>query len=766
MNSTAQANVLLVDDRPEHLLAMESVLTELGQNLVRATSAREALRYLLLHDVALIILDVQMPGVNGFELAELIRERERTQHTPIIFVSATSVHEQYIFKGYSLGAVDYLMKPVLPEILLSKVRFFTKLYLQNQEIKRQSELLEEANYRLDNLNIELEKRVRVRTEQLENANRELENEIAVKKVSEARLAAEHAVTRALAVSRSLDQAAPEIVHAFCEHLGAEVCCIWELDASRRYLTCSHIECVDVSVPGMSHFVDESRRHTLSKGSGLPGAVWLQNRPIFLVDPIDPGKYPRAKFAATAGMRSMIAFPIRIGPDFYGVIEFISRARFEYDEHVKNMLDAIGSEIGQFIQKKRVERDRENLLQREKKLREQAEVASRLKDEFLATVSHELRTPLNSILGWSQLILRENIEADEKKMALETIHRNAKSQAQLIDDLLDTSRLITGNLLLNLGPTEIVPVIRAAIDVVRPSADAKQVSIETDFDPDIDTITCDPQRLQQMVWNLLTNAVKFTPRDGRVDVSLKRSETGVAITVKDNGAGISPEFLPHVFDRFTQQDSSSTRKHEGLGLGLAIVRHLAELHGGEASAESEGKGKGAAFTLTLPWSSASAPERDHLDGADVKPFGEVSASSLDGLKILIVDDDEDACTMLKYALGVFGAEVDTSSSVAEAFDLISARQPDVLLTDINMPDEDGYSLLKKLRARAADDGGNIPAIALTAMARPEDSERALSAGFQMHISKPVEIEELSISISELVERTPRSNGAGTNRDQAV
>jgi len=759
MSSTAQANVLLVDDRPEHLLAMESVLTELGQNLVRATSAREALRYLLLNDVALIILDVQMPGVNGFELAELIRERERTQDTPIFFVSATSVNEQYMFKGYSLGAVDYLTKPIVPEILLSKVRFFTRLYLQTQEIKRQSEMLEEANYKLDNLNIELEKRVRLRTEQLEATNRELENEVAVRKVSEARLAAEHAVTQALAASRSLEQAAPAIVHAFCEHMAAEVCSLWELDAGGTHLSCSYIECGDSYIPGMSHFIDESRRHKLVKGSGLPGEVWLQNRPVWLVDPIDPKKYPRARFAATAGMRSMVAFPIKIGPDFYGTIEFITRSRFEYDEQMKNMLEAIGSEIGQFIQKKRAERDRENLLLREKKLREQAEIASRLKDEFLATVSHELRTPLNSILGWSQLILRETVDPDEQRMALETIHRNAKSQAQLIDDLLDTSRLITGNLLLNLGPTKVAPVIQAAIDVVRPSADAKQVSINTDLDPAIDTITCDPQRLQQMVWNLLTNAVKFTPPDGRIDVSLKRSGAGVIITVKDNGSGISPDFLPYVFDRFRQQDSSSTRKHEGLGLGLAIVRHLAELHGGEASVESEGKGKGATFTLTLPWNSETAPDVGAAGGDGHEPFGELTASTLNGVRVLIVDDDADACAMLKYALGVFGAQVDTSSSVAEAFDVISASPPDVLLTDINMPGEDGYSLIRKLRGLGAENGGNIPAIALTAMARPEDSERALSAGFQMHISKPVEIEELSIAIAELADRNTGSNGNG-------
>jgi signal transduction histidine kinase len=576
MNADKKANVLLVDDKSENLLALETVLEDLGQNLVRATSAREALRFLLLEDSALILLDVQMPGLSGFELAELIRERERTQHTPIIFISATSVNEQFIFKGYSLGAVDYLTKPFDPEILKSKVRFFSRLYLQQAEIRRQARELGDANARLDSVNTELEERVRQRTLELEKANAE----------------------------------------------------------------------------------------------------------------------------------------------------------------------------------------REALLMREKTLREEAEKANRLKDEFLATLSHELRTPLNSILGWSQIVLGDMVDEEGVRTALETIHRNATSQAQLIEELLDASRLITGKILLNLGPTETVPALEAAIDTVKPKATAKNIEIVTDFRSDVAAITSDGSRLQQMVWNLLTNAVKFTPIGGRITVSTAHVGDKLQIVVSDTGAGISPDFLPFVFDRFRQQDSTSTRRHDGLGLGLAIVRHLAELHGGTVSATSEGQDKGSKFTISLPVSQAEMPI--HASEANGAPNKERTAAKLlEGVRIHVVDDDADSCTLLQYAFNLRGASVNTSSSAAEAFEVITQDPPDILLADINMPGEDGYSLIQRVRAHKDGINTNFPAIALTAMARTEDSERALAAGFQMHIPKPIEIEELTRTIAELVLRDRPSHRNGSS-----
>jgi signal transduction histidine kinase/DNA-binding response OmpR family regulator len=755
MTSDLQANVLLVDDRPENLLAMESILSDLGQNLVRAESGREALRYLLDEDVALILLDVQMPGLNGFELAELIRERERTQHTPIIFVSATSKDEQYVFKGYSLGAVDYLTKPFEPEILKSKVRFFTKLFQQNQEIKRQAQLLEQANTELDNLNTELEARVERRTAQLETANRELENEILVRKQSEARLAIEHTITKTLADAENLERAAPTILQTFCEQLNAVIACLWLPDETVKTLSCAQVETTD-KADDLSEFINDTRKIKLSQGIGLPGQVWEKNAPLWLPSTVRGEKFPRAQFAAAIGLHSAIGFPIKIGKEFYGVIEFFSRQKLMFDQSLVNMLEAIGSEIGQFIQRKRLESEREKLLRREKSLREQAEKASRLKDEFLATVSHELRTPLNAILGWGQMLQSGKVGQDEQNRALETIYRNAKSQAQLIDDLLDTSRLITGNLRLNLSPISIAPIIESALNVVRPGAEAKGITLSAVFNSEDDTVICDSHRLQQMIWNLLTNAVKFTPPHGRVEIKLDQYNEIVKITISDTGQGISSEFLPFVFDRFRQADSSSTRSHDGLGLGLAIVRHLAELHGGSVTAASDGKGKGATFTITLPRSvngnSAGEPIRGETDAYESE---QILTANLKGIRVLIVDDDVDTCEMLNFALKQWGAETEFSNSVEEAFVCLNARQPDVLLTDINMPGEDGYTLISRLRSLPAENGSEIPVIALTAMARTEDSEQALSSGFQLHFSKPVNIEQLADAIVNLTKKPVQS-----------
>jgi len=373
-------------------------------------------------------------------------------------------------------------------------------------------------------------------------------------------------------------------------------------------------------------------------------------------------------------------------------------------------------------------------------------ASRIKDQFLATLSHELRAPLNSILGWAQLLRSQRLDEQTGERALRTIVRNTRSLAEIIDDLLDVSRIITGNLKLEARPIALVPIIEAAIDSISLAADAKRIDLNTCVDPAAGLVLGDPNRLQQVVWNLLSNAIKFTPAGGTVEVKLEKTPSEARITVADTGEGISTAFLPYVFDRFRQADSTFTRKHGGLGLGLAIVRHLVEIHGGSVAAHSAGEGRGALFTVTLPLAKTgieghSSP-RTPSDGFDLR--------ALEGLRVLIADDELDARELLATVLEQRGAVVATVGSASDAIDwLANNPPPDVLVSDIGMPGEDGFDLISRVRAIAFERRAEIPAIALTAYARPEDRDRVLAAGYQSHLPKPIEPDVLASAIADLV-----------------
>ncbi|MEK6279853.1 MAG: ATP-binding protein [Acidobacteriota bacterium] len=391
---------------------------------------------------------------------------------------------------------------------------------------------------------------------------------------------------------------------------------------------------------------------------------------------------------------------------------------------------------------------------EQMARAEAETANRMKDQFLATVSHELRTPLNAIIGWSHLLRSGNLDKTMATRALETIDRNAKSQAQLIEDILDVSRVITGKLRLNQEPVDISSVINAAIDSVQLAIDSRNIQLGVTLDPSARHTVGDSSRLQQVVWNLLSNAIKFTPPGGHIAVKVSRSGRNLQIRVSDTGQGISGEFLPFIFERFRQGDGTTTRQHGGLGLGLAIVRHLVELHGGTIEAESAGDGLGATFTIKLPL--APSPQRGKGRKASAKSAPEEDASehfaslpSLANVNVLLVDDNEDTLQILGVMLSESKATVQTAASVADALEVLEWYQPDVIVSDLAMPGEDGYSLISKLRAREGSDTP-IPAVALTSYVRVEDRTRALSAGFNMFVPKPVQPEELITAIANLVE----------------
>jgi signal transduction histidine kinase len=400
--------------------------------------------------------------------------------------------------------------------------------------------------------------------------------------------------------------------------------------------------------------------------------------------------------------------------------------------------------------------------REKEARRQAEEANRLKDEFLATLSHELRTPLNAILGWAQMLRSGRLDTPTTTRALETIERNARAQAQLIADILDVSRIITGKLRLEVGPVAMPRVVESVLDSVRPAADAKTIRLAVSLDPGVTPILGDADRLQQVIWNLLSNAIKFTSKGGLVEVGLRQGDSGLEVQVRDTGIGIRPDFLPYVFDRFRQAESSITRSHGGLGLGLSIVRHLVELHGGTVHVDSPGEGQGTTFSVRLPVRSPESAAERLGAGARPQEVEEEEAPSpppLAGLHVLVMDDEADTRDLVAMALAHGGARVTAVSSVAAALDALDREIPDALVSDIGMPGEDGYSLMRKVRLRAADQGGRLPALALTAYARAEDRQQALTAGFQVHVPKPVDPDRLVAAVADLARPIEGGEGPG-------
>jgi len=454
-------------------------------------------------------------------------------------------------------------------------------------------------------------------------------------------------------------------------------------------------------------------------------------------------------ASTAGVTARLVQAVGLSA-VLATLPIIVIIYFTYRTYLKNIevSEAHVEELSRYLRElKMSEAEREKILLREQAARAEAEAANRLKDEFLSTLSHELRTPLTSIIGWTNLMRGGKVKGEVQAQALETIERNAKIQSRLIDDLLDLSRIISGKLLLETREVGLDTVVSNSIEVVRPAANAKGIQLTYECEPGGKTVAGDSARLQQVAWNLLSNAVKFTPEGGRVSVRLAREGARVKLSVSDTGRGIPAEFLPHVFDRFRQADSATTRQHGGLGLGLAIVRHLAELHGGEVRAESAGEDQGSTFSVAFPLAQTAAPcscQQPELEGA--LPLNR--AEGLAGVRVLVVDDEQDTRSLISTVIAQTGAEVTACASAGEALEKLKTWRPHILMSDIGMPGEDGYALIQKVRALPPDCGGRTPAAALTAYARDEDRGRALAAGYQLHIAKPFNPHELLAAVSDL------------------
>ena len=723
-------NILMVDDSATNLLALESILRAPDRKLIRASSGEDALRYLLDNEAAVVLLDVYMPGIDGLQTAELIRGREKSRDIPIIFLTANTTGHTHLSRGYSLGAVDYIVKPIEPAILRSKVNVFVELFKKTREIKRQAQLLERRNEEIKNANLE-------RLRSLIDLGHEL--------------AAEHepaAVLRRFCRSaqRIIDAEEVTIVmlgddeqtprhfyrcdrHARIHERGAMAEVIQP--ALRRVLT----ELVPIRLDESSELLIDDDLNPIESFLGVPilsagvmlGWFYLLNR-----RGADHFSESDESLAATLANHVAVAYEN-------------ARLYAEAQNHTTELRMEMAV-------RRQAEEERAYLLIREQAARADAEAANKNKDEFLATLSHELRTPLTAILGWSHLLRTKKLSEPETNRAVDTIERNARSQSQLIDDLLDVSRIITGKLNIDRTRVDLAKVVEGAWDVIRPLAEAKDIQFTIAVEPSPCFVLADSTRLQQIFWNLFSNAVKFTPKGGRVVVDASSLGSRVTVAVSDTGIGIKPELLPFIFDRFRQGDGSTTREHGGLGLGLAIVRHLVQLHGGTVDVESDGIECGTTFKVAFPLAIGDVILNDKQ--VDVVPSQSLnppalSLQLLDGIKVLVVDDEHDSRELLTMILTRCGSDVRCSDSAANAFEAFNEWQPDLLVSDIGMPNEDGYSLIQRVRSLDSNHARQVPAVALTAYATDEDRLQALSAGFQMHVPKPIEPESFVTSLASVL-----------------
>jgi len=725
-------NILMVDDSATNLLALESILRAPDRNLIRAGSGEDALRYLLDNDAAVVLLDVYMPGIDGLQTAELIRGREKSRDIPIIFLTANTTGHAHLSRGYSLGAVDYIVKPIEPAILRSKVNVFVELFKKTQEVKRQAQLLEQQNQEIRNTNLE-------RLRSLIDLGHEL--------------AAEH---EPAAVLRRFCRSAQRVIDA------EEVTIVMLGDdeqTPRHFFRCDRHARIHER-GAMPEMIQLALRRVLTE---LAPVRLDESSDLLIDDDFNPiESFLGAPIISAGVMLGWFYLLNRRGADHFSESDeslaatLANHVAVAYENarlyaEAQNHTTELRMEMAV---RRQAEEERAHLLVREQAARAEAEAANKNKDEFLATLSHELRTPLTAILGWSHLLRSKKLNEPEINRALDTIERNARSQSQLIDDLLDVSRIITGKLSIDRTRVDLAKVIEAALDVTRPLAEAKEIQFTIAIEPPLCFVLGDSTRLQQIFWNLFSNAVKFTPKGGRVVVDAKPSGSRVTVAITDSGIGIKPELLPFIFDRFRQGDGSTTREHGGLGLGLAIVRHLVQLHGGTVDVESDGIECGATFKVAFP----IAIEDIVLDSAqiDVVPAQSLNAPALslqllDGIKVLVVDDEYDSRELLTMILTRCGSDVRCSDSAASAFEAFNEWQPDLLVSDIGMPNEDGYSLIQRVRSLDSNHARHVPAVALTAYATDEDRVQALSAGFQMHVPKPIEPESFVTSLASVLEQ---------------
>jgi PAS domain S-box-containing protein len=687
LNDSDLPRVLVVDDNTANLAAFEAILMDPGFELVLAQSGAEAMRHLLTGTFAAILLDINMPTLDGLETAALIRRRERSRDIPILFITAHQPDATQLLRGYASGAVDYLVKPVAPEILRYKVRTFVELFRKSRQIEWQASQLRAINARL-------QQEISQRREAERDAvfEREERQRVALSSIADAVITLDSR-TRVSSLNRTAEQLTGWTSESAQDEPLAVVLAACGGEADQQPLEAAVREAMQ------------------------------QDRTVRSAEPVP--------VVREAGLQRYIEYAVVPVHDRRGkVVGAVLTAQDVSDRH-------------------RADLERARALLREQAARKAAEQANRARDEFLAVISHELRTPLNAIVGWTQILCTEAASAAQRRQAVEAIQRSATAQKQLIEDLLDMSRIINGKIALAPARIDLQAVVQAAVETIQPAARAKSIALACQLPGQAVPVDGDRQRLEQVLWNMLVNALKFTPEGGHVNVALRRDGDRAHITVCDSGEGIEQSFLPHLFEAFRQGDSTTTRRQGGLGLGLAIARTLVSMHGGSIGAHSDGLGCGARFDVHLPLSdvvpedadAGSEVAREDVSGGLIEPLG--------NLRVLVVDDDSNTREMLSIVMQAHGAQVRTAASAAEALGAIQEWRPQLLLSDISMPGEDGYSLIR--RVRGLPDGGSevLPAVAITAMASAEDREEALRAGFQAHVTKPLHFGTLLDLITTLL-----------------
>jgi PAS domain S-box-containing protein len=779
MSEQQRITILHVDDNEANRYATNRMLRHAGFNVIEAATGEAGLQSVAQAKPDLVILDVKLPDIDGFEVCRQIKTNPATTIIPVLHLSASFVESRDKAQGLDGGADAYLAQPVEPIELIATVKSLLR-------IRRAEEfalaLAREWQSTFDAMNdgvclLNQEGRIlRCNTAMTELLNKPFSELISClhQELMPTALGSVEA-TPFTRVQQTRQRESQE-VHSNSQWFSITADPVF--DEGRAFIGAVYI---------LSDITARRQAEEALRVSEERFRLLLENVTDYAIFFMDiEGRvirwslgaerilgYQEAEILGQPGSIIFTPEDLQQGADQQELEKAITEGRAEDERwHVRKdgtqfwasgITTPLPDETGQlrgfckimrdFTERKQAEDERNQLLAREQEARAAAEAANRLKDEFLATLSHELRSPLNAMLGWTRLLNTRKFDEATTTRAMQTIERSAKSQAQLVEDLLDVSRIIQGKLRLNVRPVELVSVIEAAIETVRPAAQAKEISLQSVLDPSAGPVAGDFDRLQQVVWNLLSNAIKFTPKQGCTQVRLERVNSHVEIIITDTGKGIDSEFVPYVFERFRQADSSSTRVYSGLGLGLAIVRQLVELHGGTVRADSEGEGKGATFTVKLPLIPIRVErhpgERVHPTVDLGVPFDNPPA--LNGVRVLLVDDEADSREFLVAALEECEAKVFGVASASEALEAVSQFKPDVLVSDIGMPLEDGYSLIRKVRQLSAEQGGEIPAIALTAYARAEDRMKAIASGFQMHISKPVEPAELVTVVASLARR---------------